>query len=193
MSSRAEILSAVSQNKPTLVPLPTIDFNELIRYDDLVAQFKFAVEKIGGEVLFFENEASLFESIRLQQGQNRVINTLQMNDAEKISLSKEHASDLESVHTAYFRGEIGVAENSAIWIDEKAMVNRVLPIICEHLVLVLDKNAIVATMHHAYQKVNVKAVGYGTFIAGPSKTADIEQSLVIGAHGPRSLKVYLIG
>ena len=34
--------------------------------------------------------------------------------------------------------------------------------------------------------------GFATFIAGPSKTADIEQSLVLGAHGPRSLIVFLI-
>jgi L-lactate dehydrogenase complex protein LldG len=35
-------------------------------------------------------------------------------------------------------------------------------------------------------------LGWGCFIAGPSKTADIEQSLVIGAHGARSMVIFLL-
>ena len=34
--------------------------------------------------------------------------------------------------------------------------------------------------------------GYGVFISGPSKTADIEQSLVIGAQAALSLNIFLI-
>jgi L-lactate dehydrogenase complex protein LldG len=34
--------------------------------------------------------------------------------------------------------------------------------------------------------------GFGVFLAGPSKTADIEQSLVLGAHGARGLVVFLV-
>lgn len=193
MGSRAQILKTVAQNKPELVPLPTIDFSDLITYDNLVDQFKFIVEKIGGQVVHFDDLESLLQSIKLQANQNRIVYTLTMNDSDKQTLSKMHAQDLEQIQIAYIKGKIGIAENGAIWVDEIAMVNRLLPIICEHLVLVLDKSEIVATMHHAYQKVNVAETGYGSFIAGPSKTADIEQSLVIGAHGPRSLKVCLIG
>ncbi|TDG37640.1 hypothetical protein EZJ43_00660 [Pedobacter changchengzhani] len=193
MSSRAEILAKVKQNKPTLVPLPNIDFNDLITYPDLITQFISVVEKIGGAVFLYPTEEDLAKNISLEPNETYNINTLNMSEAEKLSLSKVHSLDLERVHTAYFRGKLGVAENGSIWLDEEAMVNRVLPIICEHLVLVLDKNLIVPTMHHAYQNIDVSKTGYGTFLAGPSKTADIEQSLVIGAHGPRSLKVCLIG
>lgn len=51
-------------------------------------------------------------------------------------------------------------------------------------------------MHAAYDRIAAleaaAAYGFSTFIAGPSKTADIEQSLVLGAHGPISLTVFLL-
>jgi L-lactate dehydrogenase complex protein LldG len=79
-----------------------------------------------------------------------------------------------------------------MWISETHMANRLIPFICQHLVIVLNPVVIVNNMHEAYQQLNVSAEGFGVFIAGPSKTADIEQNLVIGAHGARSLRVYII-
>jgi len=58
--------------------------------------------------------------------------------------------------------------------------------------VIINADAIVPTMHHAYERTSATNYGFGTFIAGPSKTADIEQSLVIGAHGPRSMTVFVI-
>ena len=46
-------------------------------------------------------------------------------------------------------------------------------------------------MHAAYQQLNGQNFDYGLFLSGPSKTADIEQSLVIGAQGAMSLTVIL--
>jgi L-lactate dehydrogenase complex protein LldG len=69
---------------------------------------------------------------------------------------------------------------------------RVLPFISQHLAVVISKDNLVPTMSQAYAKIGSAEYGYGAFIAGPSKTADIEQSLVIGAHGPRSLSVFIL-
>jgi L-lactate dehydrogenase complex protein LldG len=78
-------------------------------------------------------------------------------------------------------------------VTEDVIGQRVLPFICQHLAVVVDAKNIVPTMHEAYQRIGDSLYGFGTFIAGPSKTADIEQSLVLGAHGPRSMTVFLLG
>ena len=72
------------------------------------------------------------------------------------------------------------------------MVHRVLPFIAQHLIVLLKKDRLLGNMHEVYQKINAAAPGYGLFVAGPSKTADIEQSLVIGAHGPRSMVTFIL-
>jgi L-lactate dehydrogenase complex protein LldG len=99
-------------------------------------------------------------------------------------------AQLAPIDLAVLRGELGVAENGTVWLPEANMLHRALPTITQHLVLVLDQRTIVATMHQAYAQLP-DVGGYGVFLAGPSKTADIEQSLVIGAHGARSLTVLL--
>ncbi len=50
------------------------------------------------------------------------------------------------------------------------------------IVIVINENEIVNNMHEAYEKLSFEKAGFGVFILGSSKTADIEQSLVIGAH-----------
>ncbi len=85
---------------------------------------------------------------------------------------------------------LGVAENSALWVPETFV--RVLPFIGQHFVLLIQASSLVHNMHEAYDRLGFGHDGFAAFIAGPSKTADIEQSLVLGAHGPRSLGIYLL-
>ncbi|MEJ5961568.1 LutC/YkgG family protein [Pedobacter immunditicola] len=191
MTPREKILKATLENQPALVALPTVDWAALLTYEDVVAQFEAMLTKIGGNVIRFSAIETLQAHIQLHAPDEVVINTLDASGEQRMQLAALRSFELENVHTAYVRGALGVAENGAVWVDEKAMINRVLPFICQHLVLVLRADQIIATMHHAYQQIDVATTGFGAFIAGPSKTADIEQSLVIGAHGPRSLTLFL--
>jgi L-lactate dehydrogenase complex protein LldG len=100
--------------------------------------------------------------------------------------------ELSSVKRFVVKGDIGVAESGAIWVSEESMKVRLLPFVCEQLYIVLYENDLVFDLEEAYERIGILKDGYGVFIAGPSKTADIEQSLVIGAHGPIGLTVLFI-
>jgi L-lactate dehydrogenase complex protein LldG len=99
---------------------------------------------------------------------------------------------LDNVEVAVIKGRFAVAENAAIWITDEELPDRVLPFICQHLIVVVDSRDVVGTMHDAYARIGNDPYDFGTFIAGPSKTADIEQALVLGAHGPKSMTVFLV-
>ena len=105
------------------------------------------------------------------------------------ALTKPH--DLEGVEVGILKAEFGVAENGALWVEFAGLPFRVIPFIVDHLVVILSAKSILLNMHEAYKQVRLRESGFGCFISGPSKTADIEQSLVIGAHGPLSFHVIL--
>lgn len=105
----------------------------------------------------------------------------------------ENPKDLINAKLLIIRGKIGVVENGAIWIDDSTIHNlRVLPFIVERTIFIIHKKDLVLTMHHAYSALKGLDTGFGTFVAGPSKTGDVEQNLIIGAHGPLSHLVVII-
>ncbi|MBG7629483.1 MAG: LUD domain-containing protein [Bacteroidetes bacterium] len=69
---------------------------------------------------------------------------------------------------------------------------RILPFITNYLVIILNIKDVCLHMHQAYKLIAERKRNFGLFISGPSKTADIEQCLVIGAQGAMSLTVFLI-
>jgi L-lactate dehydrogenase complex protein LldG len=99
---------------------------------------------------------------------------------------------LNELDLAIIKADFGVAENGAMWINQNNLEIPALPFICKYLIIVLEQTRLVSNMHEAYQRIQMPVESFGLFIAGPSKTADIEQSVVIGAHGPLGLEVILV-
>ncbi|SHM76242.1 lactate utilization protein C [Mucilaginibacter sp. OK098] len=193
MNAREKILNAIAANQPEAVPLPVIDKDTVISYNDVGMQFNTMLESIGGKAVCIQDLQVLKESVNADKATGKfIVNTIEALGEVDEYVSSLSAAQLEKLEKAYIKGTVGVAENGAVWIYESQMLNRLVPFICQHLVLVIDKKDIVPTMHHAYAKIDTAQEGFGVFIAGPSKTADIEQSLVIGAHGARSATVYII-
>lgn len=194
MNSRENILYAVANNKPELAKMPDILISSEENKDNILTEFIATLNSINAQVILvncMDDIKNDLENAIVDGGY--IVNTI----AELRAVNNEVNPDndaifLDHVHQAYIRGSLGVSENGAIWIEESKMKNRLLPFICQHLILVIDSDKIVAKMHEAYRRIKINLEGFGVFIAGPSKTADIEQSLVIGAHGARSLKVYVL-
>ncbi|MDR2683246.1 MAG: LUD domain-containing protein, partial [Dysgonamonadaceae bacterium] len=115
-------------------------------------------------------------------------------DFDRKEMREEYSSScplekLAKIEHALFQGNTGVAENGAIWLEDKDFPHRILPFITQHLILKIAVDRIVADMQEAYKQISLDKLGFGVFISGPSKTADIEQSLVYGAHGAKELTV----
>lgn len=194
MSSREHILSRVRSNQPDLLDLPDIPSFRLW-FEDIPGKFTEILTMIGGHAIPLSSLATAPDTLKaLYPDAQRIVSNLPelAGFAEPVTGGAPPHS-FEDVDLAVLRGRFGVAENGAIWVTESEATTRVLPFICQSLVLVIDRKDIVATMHDAYRLIGASEYSYGAFIAGPSKTADIEQSLVLGAHGPKSMSVLLLG
>lgn len=187
MSSRTLILeriSAITRDQNELPEIPDFDFIEDVKFS-----FTHSIKGNKGEVISEKDLQDFLEVNRFGKIIS-LVRGMEHLSTKPIPADPHELADLE---VAIIQGQLGVGENGAIWLTEEDMVLRALPFITEHLVIVLDESALVPNMHVAYQKIGDQHSGFGLFIAGPSKTADIEQSLVIGAHGAKSLRVVLKG
>ena len=191
---REKILSAVKQNQPPLVPLPEVT-NFPQSFTNLPEKFGAVLQGIGGQVYEVKSMDEIIPMLQSQFGTaGRFISLLKAFEPYANFYNvQEDPHLLENVDVAIIKAAFAVAENGSLWITDEVLPNRVLPFICQHLVALLDRKNIVASMHDAYDIIGSSEYGFGTFIAGPSKTADIEQSLVLGAHGPKTMTVFLVG
>ncbi|HTK18488.1 MAG TPA: LUD domain-containing protein [Mucilaginibacter sp.] len=196
MSSREKILSAIKANQPELTALPDVEpLKAYANKENLLAEFLTVATNIGAKVYEVNSLDEVKTVIQNNFGTGKRI-TSTISELSDIADTQEYLNDLPvqlaDVELAILQSDLAVAENGAIWITEDQMGQRVLPFITQHLAVIVNAKNIVATMHDAYTSIGITTQGFGAFIAGPSKTADIEQSLVIGAHGPRSMSLFLL-
>jgi L-lactate dehydrogenase complex protein LldG len=190
-SARDAILAAVREARPPLAArpdplLPSTDAAGRSRVDAFTA----AATAAGAAVLLAPRN-DVGRIVAGAVGDTASILSYVADVTSTVSSSGD-PHDLDSLDVLVCESSLGVAENGAVWIATGDMMLRAALFLAERVVIVVREEQLADDLHQAYERIDVRRSTYGAFVAGPSKTADIEQSLVVGAHGPKALTLVLV-
>ncbi len=205
MASKEDILKKYRANVREKFDMPDLSDIKAITYPDPLLQFMNMTKNVGGNAIEVSKGTDINDLIReLYPDAKEIASNLpEITIATRNPDEVGRARDLNGTDVGVVRGVFGVAENACVWIPQ-TMKEKAVCFISENLVILLDKKQIVNNMHEAYKRLSesngktagdsdgFEKYGYGTFISGPSKTADIAQVLVMGAQAARSATVLLL-
>lgn len=181
MTTKDIILNNLRHNVRETYDKPDLSFAKLTYADPIDAFIHTATSSAGAKVIEMKEGDNINELIRAAYPDAKTIaSNVPGIEADRNPDEVERPQDLDGTDVSVVEGTVGCAENACIWIPQ-TMKQRAVCFICEYLVIILDRKNIVNNMHEAYSRIEMPEKGFGAFISGPSKTADIEQSLVYGA------------
>jgi len=187
--SRDEILERVRKNQPPPRPLPDIPtFDKGLSTS--IDTFKTSLLRMGGKFVEPVSDGNLDAQIRKLFPEAKLIcsATPEVKGNRPIeSIQTPH--ELNDVDVGVVRALFGVAETGSLWLSEAQFKVNSLGFLSQHLVVLLDPDAVVANMHRAYQHRGFLEANYAVFMTGPSANADIEGVLIHGAQGIRTMTV----
>ena len=192
MSSKNDILAAIRRNTGTRYEMPEIKL-DAVTYDDKIGKFSEVLASAGGKAIVLKDGEDVNDVIRREfpKAERIASNLEEITCATFNPDGLDNPKELNGTDVSIVRGEFGVVENAAVWLP-KQVRHKGLYFISNALVILLDKTQLVNNMHEAYARNEKGGYDYGVFMSGPSKTADIEQALVFGAHGPIQVTVILM-
>ena len=195
MASKEDILKKYRSNIREQFDMPDLSDIQAVTYPNPLLQFMNMTKSVGGNAIEVEAGRDVNELIRelFPDAKEIASNLPEITIATRNPDDVGRARDLNGTDVGVIRGKFGVAENACIWIPQ-TMKEKAVCFISENLIILLPKSQIVNNMHEAYKRIEFDKEydGYGTFISGPSKTADIAQVLVMGAQAARSATVLLM-
>ena len=194
--AKQSILDRIATMPVDAPELPMIDRAAVTTFGDPHAKFAEMLEFVGGQIHHVKQASDvlpILNQITVFQDASRIASLVPQCVTPTVDLAPiDDPHMLSTLDWTIARGEFMVAENGAIWIDGKTLPHRVLLFIAQYLAIVVSADQIVSNMHQAYDRIEGFDNPFGIFVSGPSKTADIEQSLVLGAHGCRKLQVFVV-
>jgi L-lactate dehydrogenase complex protein LldG len=204
-TSRNKILARLkaAQDKRGEIELPRPDFTSPIYHplnDSLALEFKSNLEMIGGEVILCQSKAEISEQIlricsERQQDQLFCTNPELIELLNRRIILNSDEADFLSLNIGLTRCEFLVAHLGSVVVSSEQISGRRLNVFPETHIVVADESQLTDYLDHAIEKIQNKyknnLPSLISNITGPSRTADIEKTLVMGMHGPKSLIVII--
>lgn len=192
--NKEELFQKLRANTREQYDMPDMNIQG-ITYPDTFKQFAEMTKTVGGNIVEAKEDDDINDIIKslYPEAKTFASNLSYITIAQKYPDTVAEAKDLDGTDVGIVEGKIGVAENGCVWIPQ-TMKEKAVCFISEYLVIILNKSDIVNNMHEAYKRISFDPqYNFGTFISGPSKTADIEQALVMGAQAARGVTVIVRG
>ncbi len=190
---KEELFQKLRANTREQYDMPDMDIQG-ITYPDTFKQFAEMTKTVGGNIVEAKEGDDINDIIKslYPEAKTFASNLPYITIAQKNPDTVAEAKDLDGTDVGIVEGKIGVAENGCVWIPQ-TMKEKAVCYISEYLVIILKKSDIVNNMHEAYKRITFDPqYNFGAFISGPSKTADIEQALVMGAQAARGVTVIVV-
>lgn len=174
----------------------------IISEEPLEIQFAQNFSALNGKFVFCENETEFIENFDFFVKDNNWENVFTLEPSLKSLLTKgnikfsDKESDLLKTDIGLTLCECLVARTGSVMLTSKQASGRRVPVYSNFHIVVAYTSQLVSNIKDGLklikEKYNTQMPSMVCTISGPSRTADIEKTLVQGAHGPREIFVFLI-
>jgi len=185
-------------------PYPNLEEGQLYpqNTEELEILFAEQLTAVAGNFIFCENGVDFIENI-LELADKYNWRKIYCWEPELQALLSHYEFPFYQTDKGFEQAEVGitlcealVARNGSVMVSNQDAAGRRLSIFPHQHIVIARTGQLVLDLKDAFQVLKNK---YGTnipsmvsMITGPSRTADIEKTLVLGAHGPKELFVFLI-
>jgi len=161
---------------------------------DLISIFKDALEKINGQLLIANNKEELSKIIQDLPSSIVCMDSSLQNILNESKVTFSNKIDTKTNPTGFIKCEFIIARLGSVLTSSAINSGRQINIFPEHQVVFAEKHQLVYDIKDGIQgilKKYDKLPSMISFATGPSRTADIEKTLILGAHGPKMLTIIL--
>lgn len=185
-------------------PYPNLEEHPLYpEYTDhLDVLFAEQLSSVSGNFIFCEDEIQLIENLLLL-AEKKNLRKIYVWEEQLQSLLNNYEFPIYSTDTDFLNADVGItlcesliARNGSILVSNGSNAGRRLSIYPHIHIVIAYSSQLVLDLKDAFKKLKEKypdaLPSMISNITGPSRTADIEKTLVLGAHGPKELYVLLL-